>query len=67
MFSNLQDSKTLLFLWKMKVFQTPGFKNIAFPVENEGFPSSRLQKHCFSFGKCRFFELQASKKLMFPC
>ena len=34
----------------MKVFQAAGFKNIGFPLENEGVPNSKHQKQGFSFG-----------------
>ena len=50
----------------MQVFQPPGFNNMCFPLETYAFPSSRLQKHWFSFGKWRFSKLQASKSSVFP-
>ena len=65
MFSKLQASNTLVFLWKMKVFKAPSFKNIDFPFENWGFQSSKFQKHRFSFGKCKFCKLPASKTSVF--
>ena len=63
--SKLQASKTSVFLWKMKVFQAPGFKRIGFPEENESFPSYGLQKHWFSLGKSMFSKLHASKTEFF--
>ena len=57
--------ETLIFLWKMEVFKASGFKSISFPLENEGFPNSILQKHWFSSGKWKFSKLQASNTLVF--
>ena len=50
-----QASKTLVFLWKKKVFRAPDSKKIGFPKENEGFQSPGLPEQ----------RLPASKTLVF--